>query len=384
MTPLQERERLKHARRLVIKVGTRVLVQSSGRPDARRMAELVRQIAALHARGTEVVLVSSGAIGAGMAAMGMKRRPTSMPELQMAAAVGQLRLMAAYDRLFSKYGCRIGQILLTHDDLKHRVRHLNASTTMLAMLRRKVIPIVNENDVVSVDEIKFGDNDQLASLVTLLIEADGMILLSTVQGLLEPAPAGRSRRIPLVRGITRDILGLARGKGGALSTGGMLSKLQSAAVVVASGIPVAIANGRKGGELLRVCDGEDAGTLVVPAAAGAEALPSHRKRWIAFFHRTSGTLAVDDGAREAILARGRSLLPIGVRAVEGEFERSAMVDIRGLDGGVFARGLASYSSAELRKIQGRKTSEIAPILGSKDYDEVVHRDNLVVLGDGRK
>ena len=381
MTPLQERERLPLARRLVIKVGTRVLVQSSGRPDGRRMAEVVRQIAALHARGTDVVLVSSGAIGAGMAAMGMQRRPTSMPDLQMAAAVGQLRLMAAYDKLFSKHGCQIGQILLTHDDLKHRTRHLNARTTMLAMLRHSVIPIVNENDVVSVDEIKFGDNDQLASLVALLIEADGLILLSTVDGLLGPTASGRNRRIPLVRGITREILGLARGKGSALSTGGMLSKLQSAAVVVASGIPVAIANGRKDGELLRVCGGEDAGTLVVRAANDAEALPSHRKRWIAFFHKTGGALMVDDGARDAILARGRSLLPIGVRAVEGEFERSAMVNIKGLDGSVFARGLASYSSTEIRKIQGRKTSEIVPILGSKDYDEVVHRDNLVVLND---
>lgn len=381
MTALQERERLTRARRLVIKVGTRALVQKNGRPDGRRMAELVRQIAALRASGTEVVLVTSGAIAAGMAAMGMKRRPANMPDLQMAAAVGQLRLMAAYDRLFGRRGCRIGQILLTHDDLKHRTRHLNARTTMLTMLRRGVVPIVNENDVVAVDEIKFGDNDQLASLATLLVEADGLILLSTVDGLMEESATGEERRIPVVHGITRDILGLARGKGSELSTGGMLSKLQSAAVVVAAGVPVVIANGRRNGELLRVCAGEDAGTLVVPAEGDAEAAPSHRKRWIAFFHRTSGALVVDDGARAAILARGRSLLPIGVREVEGEFDRSAMVDIRGLDGKVFARGLAAYSSADIRKIQGRKTSEIAPLLGSKDYDEVVHRDNLVVLAD---
>ena len=379
MTPLQERERLKQAHRLVIKVGTRVLVQRNGRPDGRHMAELVRQIAALRASGTEVVLVSSGAIAAGMAAMGMKRRPTNMPDLQMAAAVGQLRLMAAYDRLFSRHGCRIGQILLTHDDLKHRARHLNARTTMLTMLRRGVVPIVNENDVVAVDEIKFGDNDQLASLATLLIEADGLILLSTVDGLMEKTASGKDRRIPLVHGITREVLGLARGKGSELSTGGMLSKLQSAAVVLASGVPVVIANGRRDGELLRVCTGEDAGTLLVPAEVDVDAAPSHRKRWIAFFHKTSGTLVVDDGARDAILARGRSLLPIGVREVEGEFERSAMVNIRAMDGTVIARGLAAYSSADIRRIQGRKTAEIAPILGSKDYDEVVHRDNLVVL-----
>lgn len=381
MTPIQERERLTQARRLVVKVGTRALVQHNGRPDGRRMAELVRQIAVLRARGTEVALVSSGAIGAGMAAMGMKRRPTNMPDLQMAAAVGQLRLMAAYDRQFSRYDCRIGQILLTHDDLKNRARHLNARTTMLTMLRRDVVPIVNENDVVSVDEIKFGDNDQLAALVALLIEADGLILLSTVDGLLEKTAAGKEQRIPLVQGITRKVLGLAHGKGSELSTGGMLSKLQSAAMALAGGIPVVIANGRKDGELLRVCAGEDAGTLVVPAAGDTDAAPSHRKCWIAFFHKTGGTLTVDDGAREAVLARGRSLLPIGVRGVEGEFERSAMVDIKGLDGVIFARGLASYGSTEMRKILGRKTAAIAPILGAKDYDEVVHRDNLVVLAD---
>lgn len=329
-----------------------------------------------------MVLVSSGAIASGMASLGMARRPSTMPELQMAAAVGQLRLMQMYGDLFQKRGCRIGQVLLTHDDLKNRARHLNARNTMLTMLRSGIIPVVNENDVVAFEEIKFGDNDQLASLVALLIEADAMVLLTTVDGLLEPDGSGKDRRIPFLRGVSKEVLGLARGKGSELSTGGMLSKLQSAGMVVASGIPVVIANGRRNGSLLRVCAGEDEGTLVAPSARQSDALQSHRKRWIAFFHKAGGVIVVDGGARQALEGGGRSLLAIGVRGVEGSFRRGAVVDVRDGEGNVFARGVCAYDSEEVRKIQGRKSDDIAAILGSRDYDEVIHRDNLVLLPVG--
>jgi glutamate 5-kinase len=381
MKETEQRAQLARARRVVVKIGSRVLVQRTGRPDRRRMRELVRQLADLRQSGHEVVVVSSGAIASGMEALGLKRRPTDLADLQMAAAVGQSRLMAAYDALFGDRGCRIGQILLTHDDLKHRERHVNARTTMLNLLRHGIVPIVNENDVVAVEEIKFGDNDLLASLVAMLVEAEAMVLLTTVDGLRAPGARGRTRRVPLLTGVTQEALGLAQGKGSELSTGGMLSKLQSAGMVVASGIPVVIANGRKDGALADALAGRDTGTLIVPGGRVPAGLQSHRKRWLAFFHKTPGSLVIDDGARDALLRQGRSLLPIGVKAVEGRFAAGSVVNIKGSDGLVVARGQTDYASEDIERIRGRKTSEIAGLLGRRDFDEVIHRDNLVVLAE---
>ncbi len=378
MKGIETRKALVSAQRLVVKVGSRVLVQRTGRPDVRRMRELVRQVSALREAGREVVVVSSGAIGSGMEALGMKSRPKTLPDLQMAAAVGQSRLMAAYDELFGARGVMIGQILLTHDDLKHRVRHLNARNTMMNLLRHGIVPIVNENDVISVDEIKFGDNDLLASLAAMLIGADALVLLTTVDGLREPSGNGRTRRVPILDGISDQALGLAKGKGSELSTGGMLSKLQSAAMVVNSGIPVVIANGRSNGVVDRIFEGADEGTLVAPGHV-ASALQTDRKRWIAYFHKPQGTIVVDDGARDAIILKGRSLLPVGIRAVEGRFAQGAVVNVRALDGQIFARGLADYSSGQIDEIKGCRTDEIAGVLGAKDFDDVIHRDNMVVL-----
>lgn len=373
----EQRAAVAQARRIVVKIGSRVLIQNSGRPDLRRIRELVRQVARLHARGLEVAVVSSGAIGTGMQALRMKTRPTHLPDLQMAAAVGQSRLMATYDKLFGAHGCRIGQVLLTHDDLKHRLRHLNARNTMMNLLRHRIVPIVNENDVVATDEIKFGDNDMLASLVTLLLDSDLLVLLTTVDGLREPTGHGRTRRVRFLQEITDDTLGLAHGKGSPLSTGGMSSKLQSAAMVVRSGLRVVIADGRRAGVLESVCRGDDEGTLIAPA--DGTALLTHRERWIAFFHKAKGHLVIDDGAREAIEKKGRSLLPIGVSGVEGDFEAGTVVDVRSADGALIARGLTDYSSADLRRIHGKKTAEIAAMLGALDYEDVIHRDNLVLL-----
>jgi glutamate 5-kinase len=285
--------------------------------------------------------------------------------------------MAMYGELFAAEGCLVGQVLLTHADLKDRVRHLNARNTMMRLLDRGIVPVVNENDVVAVDEIKFGDNDLLASLVALLIDADALILLTTVDGLREPGANGRTKRVALLDGITKETLALANGKGSELSTGGMASKLESAAMVLHNGIHVAIADGRAAGVIQRLARGEDTGTFAPGAGTKDEAMTG-RRRWIAFFHRAKGSVVVDDGARDAILKKGRSLLPIGIRGVEGRFEQGSVIDIRAPDGAVIAKGLTEYGSNELRLIKGKKTAEIEALLGAQDYAEVVHRDNMVV------
>ena len=374
------RESIKTARRIVVKIGSRVLVQKTGRPDIVRMKALVKDIARLRREGREVVVVSSGAIGTGVNALGLKSRPTSLPDLQMAAAVGQSRLMTTYDNLFSAEKCKVGQVLLTHDDLNNRQRHLNARNTMMALLRNGVVPIVNENDVVAVDEIKFGDNDRLAALVALLIEADLLILLTTVDGFLAPAKGKRMKRVSVLNGVTAEELSHANGKGSELSTGGMASKLQAANMVARVSAPVVIANGCKAGILKKVLSGQDVGTLIATEATTQDSVLAGRKRWIAFFNKPQGTVIVDEGARTAIEQKGKSLLPIGIRDVEGHFASGTVVNVKTTAGVLFACGVVDYSSDQIRKIRGLKTADIATMLGSKDYDEVIHRDNMVVLG----
>lgn len=379
----EQRQALVRAQRVVVKVGTRVLVQRSGRPDERRIGALVEQLAALRAAGRQVILVSSGAIGAGIEALRLPGRPHSVPELQMAAAVGQSRLMARYDRLFAERGCLVGQVLLTHDDLRHRQRHLNARNTMMALLRHGIVPVVNENDVVAVDEIKLGDNDQLAALVTMLVDASLLVLLSSTDGLRAPCgpSSARTRRVPYLARVSEQELALAWGKGSPLSTGGMATKLAAAQAVVDVGASAVIADGRRGDTLQRLFRGEDVGTLIgTPATTvdGRRRGLASKKRWIAFFQRPQGALLVDDGAARAILERGKSLLPIGLRAVEGSFAAGAMVTVKTLAGQAIARGLVEYTSAELAQIQGRRTAEIGTVLGARPTAEVIHRDNMVV------
>lgn len=368
MPNMSERIKLAACRRIVIKIGSRVLVQRSGRPDVRRMRELVRQVARLRRAGRDVVVVSSGAIGSGMEALGMKQRPATVPDLQMAAAVGQSRLMAAYDQLFGKEGFSIGQVLLTHDDLRNRTRHLNARNTMMNLLQHGIVPIVNENDVVATEEIKFGDNDLLAALVGLLVEADALLLLTTVDGFRAPLRGGRTKRVSFLDGVSEKELALAVGKGSDLSTGGMASKLQSAGMVAANGIPVVIANGRKNGAIDDAMKGRDVGTLI----RASQTTLSHRERWIAHFHRPQGALVVDDGARDALLKKGCSLLSVGIREVEGDFEPGAVVVIRAADGIVIAQGLTDYSSTEINLLKGKSSRELPP-----GTAEIIHRDNMV-------
>jgi len=374
-----DRTILTGAKRLVIKIGSRVLVQRTGRPDIRRMKELVRQVALLHTLGHEMIVVSSGAVGAGMEALGMKTRPKTVPDLQMAAAVGQSRLMATYDELFGLHGIKIGQILLTHDDLNHRTRHLNARNTMMNLLEHNIVPIVNENDVVAIDEIKFGDNDLLASLVAIMMEANALVLLTTVDGFRLPHGIGRTRRASVLEGVDAKTLSHAIGKGSELSTGGMASKLQSAGMALSTGIPVVIANGRSDGIISRIMSGSDAGTFMVPTRTKDSGGIPLRKRWIAFFHKTRGSLIVDAGAAAALTEKGRSLLAAGIKKVDGDFGKGAAVNILSEDGKLIARGLTGYSSEKVRIVMGHKTADIETLLGSRDYDEIVHRDNMVVM-----
>jgi len=380
LTEREARLALASAKRIVVKIGSRVLVQASGKPETQQLKALVKEVSGLSAQKREVVIVTSGAIGTGMQALDMRRRPGNLPELQMAAAVGQSRLMNTYDQLFSAEGKIIGQVLLTHDDLKHRERHLNAKNTMLTMLRSGVIPVINENDVVAVDEIRFGDNDLLASLVVQLIRADLLIMLTTTDGLRKPLGEDKSERVSCLRGITGEVLKYAHGKGGEISTGGMASKLESARMAAeTAGAFVVIAGGRVPGIIRKIIRGEYTGTLIIPARKGGAREIGGRKGWIAFFHKPKGALVIDEGACRAIEQGGKSLLPIGVKKVEGVFSQGAMVDVKSSEGRLVARGLTIYSSREIQIIKGCRTEEIASKLGSKREDEAIHRDDLVLM-----
>jgi len=353
------RDALKSAKRIVVKAGSKVLVQQSGRPDSRRIGLLVNEIALLQKRGCETAFVSSGAIGAGMHALGMTDRPVAMPDLQMAAAVGQMRLMGVYDRLFAKRHCQIGQVLLTHDALQHRERHLNARNTLLNLIAHNITPIINENDAISTQEINFGDNDVLAALVSILIDADALVLLSTTDGLRN----GR-HRVPYIEEVDTGVLNLVSDTFNPLSSGGMASKLQSAQIAAHNGIPVIIANGRKTGALTRIFEGEDEGTLLFPKASNI----SKRKRWIAFFNRIEGDVIIDDGAVSA-LKNGKSLLAVGIVKTIKNFNVGALVDIKTTQGESIARGLIEFSSNQF--VETSLLSSKTPV--------AIHRNNMVIL-----
>jgi len=355
-------ELLKDATRIVVKMGTGVLTDSRKQPDVAQMGQLVGQIAEQCRSGKEMVLVTSGAVGAGMGALGYEKRPTELAELQACAAVGQSRLMATYATLFADYGLAVAQILLTHEDLEHHERHLNARNTLVTLLQRGVVPIINENDVVSFTELKFGDNDKLSALVASLLPADLLVILTTVDGVIENFGQAQARTIPTIERIDGALEKIAGGTDSATAVGGMASKIQAAKIAVRSGIPLVIASGRKKGLLARVLAGEEEGTLFIPQARRLQG----RKRWIAFFHYPKGTLFVDTGARKALRENGKSLLPPGIARCEGEFAAGDVVRICDVDGTEFARGLAGFPSEEIR---GRALKRV----------EVVHRDNLVIL-----
>lgn len=372
----EARKVLADARRVVVKIGSRALVQKNGRPDVRRIRALVNGIAALRKQGREVVVVSSGAIAAGVQALGLRRRPTDLPSLQMAAAIGQSRLMALYARYFTPKKFLVAQVLLTHDDLRNRRRHLAARNTALKLLEQGVIPIINENDVIADEEIRFGDNDALASRTSMLVDADLLILLTVVNGFHQPDAKGRSRRVPLLESPSAETLAHAKGRGSPFSTGGMASKLQSAMETARLGVNVVIANGREDGILEYILGGKDVGTLI-PAGSTAAAV-NRRRRWVTYFHHPRGILTIDDGARDALLQKGKSLLPVGIRAIEGKFNAGDLVKVCALDGTEIACGLSERAADELRLLMGRPTREIQQHLGEKTIPEAIHRDNLVL------
>ena len=356
------RELLKNVTRIVLKLGTGVLTDSRKQPDLEQLEQLVAQIAEQRSAGKEIVLVTSGAVGAGMGALGFEKRPVEIAELQACAAVGQSRLMATYEKLFSAFGLAVAQVLLTHEDLEHHERHLNARNALVTLLGRNVVPIINENDVVSITELKFGDNDKLSALVASLLPADLLVILTTVDGVIENFGKANPKTISTIERIDARVEKMAGGAGSETAVGGMASKIQAAKIVVRSGIPMVIASGKKKGVLGRVVAGEEEGTVFVPQPARLQG----RKRWIAFFHHPQGALFVDDGARKALRESGKSLLPPGVARCEGDFKAGDVVRICDLDGTEFARGIAKFKAAEVR---GRKLARV----------EIVHRDDLVIL-----
>ena len=364
---------LARARRLVVKLGSRLVAEN---PAARTKA-LADELAALRGRGIDAVVVSSGAIALGCQALRLSERPHELPRLQAAAAVGQGVLMRHWERAFAHHDTVVGQVLLTHDDLDDRNRFLNARHAIGSLLELAGVPIINENDTVATDEIRFGDNDRLAALACNLVGADLLVLLTDVDGLCDAPPEAGGTRIPLVSDIDREAAPVAGGTNAAgVGTGGVMSKVQAAKIAGRSGVPTVVASGRQEDVLARILRAEDIGTLFAPSS---ESRLASRKQWIAFARKPGGTLVVDAGARTALVAHRKSLLPSGIREIRGHFGMGEAVSVIGPDGLEFARGLSAYASEELDRIRGKHSADIETILGYKYLDEVIHRDDLVVL-----
>lgn len=366
----------KRFRRIVIKVGTSTLTDGRGLVDKAYLATLVGQIANLRTRDVDVLLVTSGAIRAGMERLGMAARPKTIPEQQAAAAVGQGLLMRKYADAFASHGLTTGQVLLTREDFGDRRRYLNARNTMLTLFRHGAVPIVNENDTVAVEEIRVGDNDTLAALVASSIEADLLILLSDVAGLYDshPGKGGTAKLIPTVAKIDDDVRRIAGGTQGLDGTGGMKTKIEAAEIATKSGVTMVIADGRRPDVVVDVASGAQVGTAFLPKKERLRG----RQRWIAFGAAARGGLVVNDGARKMIHEGGKSLLAVGITGVVGAFAAGDIVRILDASGNQIARGFVNYSADEVEKIKGKRSSSIESILGYKDFDEVVHRDNMVL------
>jgi glutamate 5-kinase len=365
------------AKRLVVKVGSSLVTNDGEGLDRSAIAGWAAQIADLHRTGREIVLVSSGAIAEGMQRLGWRTRPRSIHDLQAAAAVGQMGLVQVYESCFREHALHTAQVLLTHGDLADRQRYLNARSTLLTLLSLGVIPVINENDTVVTDEIRFGDNDTLGALVTNLIDADYLVILTDQAGLYtaDPRRSNDATLVPDARAGDPDLESMAGGAGSSLARGGMLTKLLAAKRAARSGANTIIASGRETAVLRRLASGERIGTLLRSTTTPLAA----RKQWLADHVQVTGRLHVDPGAARALLAGGKSLLPIGVGNVEGDFDRGAVVTCVSPEGRDIARGLVNYSATDSRKIVGRASGEIETILGYVDEPELIHRDNLVLL-----
>jgi glutamate 5-kinase len=376
MDPVRQ-EVIALARTVVVKIGTNVLTNAAGTLDAERLRALADQVHRIRQTGRKVALVSSGAIGAGVGQLGLGRRPTGLRHLQACAAVGQSFLMRAYQECMARHHTQTAQILLTAGDFDNRTRYLNARNTILTLFEWDCLPIINENDTVSVAEIRFGDNDRLAAMVTNLLQAPLLILLTVVEGLYAADPGMEASRQPLttVPYIDASIMDMAGGSRSSLGSGGMRSKLRAARLATAAGESVIIANGKRPAILDALFAAEPVGTLFLPHGSTVPAW----KRWLGYTAQPKGRLVVDAGARNAVQNKGRSLLPIGVVRVAGSFGKGDVVALSDTEGIEFARGLTNYAAADVQRICGLRTEQITELLGTVPYEEVVHRDNLVVI-----
>lgn len=357
-------------KRIVIKIGTSVIAGEGMRIDRQKMSSIVSQVSRLLDKRVEVVLVTSGAIASGMRVLSLKKRPRNLPLQQAAASIGQTLLMQAYADMFREHGRHVGQILLTREDLSNRARYLNAKNTLITLLKKAIVPVINENDTVSTDEIRFGDNDLLSGLVAVLLKADLLIILSDVDGLY-----CQGRKVDVIESINHELVNACKGASKEISAGGMITKLETAKIVTSAGVPLIIANGAKPDILFHILNGENIGSLFLAKKTALDA----KKTWIAFSGRLKGSLTVDDGAKQVLCGAGRSLLSSGVIKIKGEFKIGDLISICDKNSHEFGRGLTNYSAAEIDKIKGVKTSGIQKILGYKYYDELIHRDNLVIF-----
>jgi len=372
----RSRSDIPHSRCWVVKLGSALLTNDGVGLRTDTLAQWVAQVMALRQRGLDVVLVSSGAIAEGIARLGMKKRPHALHELQAAAAVGQMGLIQAYEACFQQYGAHTAQVLLTHDDISDRRRYLNARSTLRTLVGLGVIPVINENDTVATDEIRLGDNDSLAGLVTNLMEADLLVILTDQAGLYDRDPRLHKDAVIVTQGRAGDqALERYAGQGGALGRGGMLTKLRAAATAAKSGATTIIASGQERDILVRLAAGEELGTLLVPEMGPVTA----RKQWLAGQSRVHGTLRLDSGAVRVLREQGKSLLAVGVTAVQGRFRRGEIVGCLDPDGREVARGLVNYNDEETRRIMGQPSDRIEKLLGYVDEPELIHRDNLIVL-----
>ncbi|MDR2529383.1 MAG: glutamate 5-kinase [Synergistaceae bacterium] len=372
-----KREDLRNCKRIVVKVGTSSITYPTGKVNLGKMELLARELSDLHSAGRELILTSSGAVGAGVGKLNCPP-PSSLPEKQALAAIGQGILMHMYEKFFSEYSKSVAQVLLTRDCFSDPVRYLNSRNTLFSLLNFGVIPIINENDTVAVEELKFGDNDTLSAMVTCNAEADLLLILSDVNGLYDSDPRKNedARLISQVSEITVEMVKNSKAKGGTLSSGGMFTKLSAARMTMANGIPLVIASSDEPNVIRRVADGEAVGTLFLPSREGGYA---SRRQWIAVGSAAAGSVTVDDGAAEALLRRGKSLLPSGVLRVEGVFKVGDVVGVKNASGVEIARGITNYGHEDAARILGRRTSEIEDILGRQDYEELIHRNNMAVL-----
>ncbi|WP_232223812.1 glutamate 5-kinase [Desulforegula conservatrix] len=370
-------EAIRKARRVVVKVGSNILTGPSG-----LNIEVVRSISAqlcwLCDQEIQVVLVTSGAVSAGMRKIGLTKKPSSIPERQAAAAAGQAVLMMEYEHAFDLHGKKVAQILLTAEDMNSRKRYLNARNTIHTLLDWKIVPVINENDTVSIDEIKLGDNDNLSALVAMMVDADLLINLTDIDGLYDKDPRTNHDAVLLseVNKMTSELEDMASGAGSSIGTGGMLTKIKAARKATGSGIPMLIAKGSQSGILRDIFNGVNCGTYFRPS----ELKPSAKKSWIAFTVKPKGTIVLDDGAVKAVMVNGKSLLPSGIVEVINDFGVGAPVEIIDRSGNVLGTGLVNYSSSNIRCIMGLKSTAIEDVLGEKPYDEVIHRDNMSISG----